>query len=644
MAYYGQVEYDLTPTEDKNVTVIIAANDVGKTCFFTGFNFCLYGAGRAPNLLDFININSREEGVTTAYVSIFAEHQGEEINIVRLVQPKGIVTGKLSNQHLEEELKIWKNGVQLVDDRQETYDFINSIVHEDAAKYFFFDGEKIETYNIASKADYKEAIWRILGIKEVEFAIIDLAKLEKEFEIERDNLVSKKGEGNQLIKEKNKVAGEIEQFNENITAFETELKEIETRIVYFEDLLKQNDTIKFKVEERQELKQKIKEFEDKIGKIEGEKTKVFQENGTLILGNILVNQLKPSVQELIANPVFAMPNKDFLNELMQRETCICGEPLTEKHREHLNQFIEKFDDQDKELRKLIERKISIQTLDLFSNHSANAQARYNELCKEKVQANIDKGKLEEREIELRAEVGKYDENTGQKYAEELTQLEEGKKSIEVKITIANHDLIKTKEILESLERKIASLSVDKEKADAEQKLGFTRKLIESLKEYKETLIEAKRKEVETKSTDVFLQLTNKPTKYHALKLSDEYELLLELSDRSLYRIERGRSLNPSTGQSKVVSLAYIAGINQSSDSVAPIIIDNPLGLFSSEHRERVVSYLPKFGAQIVFLTNEADLSPQYFKLVQPFINYVYYLEDKSLGAWNKTEIVRKEAF
>src|SRR5690606_13603889 len=96
--------------------------------------------------------------------------------------PKGAVSSTPRNSDFELSLEIWENGDELYTENfEEKYDYINAIVHEEAAKYFFFDGEKIEAYNIATAVDYKEAIVRILGIKEIENARDDFKKIKDDF-------------------------------------------------------------------------------------------------------------------------------------------------------------------------------------------------------------------------------------------------------------------------------------------------------------------------------------------------------------------------------------------------------------------------------------------------------------------------------
>lgn len=117
--------------------------------------------------------------------------------------------------------------------------------------------------------------------------------------------------------------------------------------------------------------------------------------------------------------------------------------------------------------------------------------------------------------------------------------------------------------------------------------------------YRNRLLEEKRAFVEKYATEVFLQITNAPQKYKGIKIASDYSLLLELTNGETYQIEPGRTLNPSIGQSKVISLSYIAGLNRSSDFAAPVIIDNPLGLFSDEHRAAITRFLPHMGKQVI---------------------------------------------
>ncbi len=53
-AYYGEVVFDFPIEDGRNVSIIFANNDIGKTCFFSGILFCLYGNRDNDNLQDMI--------------------------------------------------------------------------------------------------------------------------------------------------------------------------------------------------------------------------------------------------------------------------------------------------------------------------------------------------------------------------------------------------------------------------------------------------------------------------------------------------------------------------------------------------------------------------------------------------------------
>ena len=103
-------------------------------------------------------------------------------------------------------------------------------------------------------------------------------------------------------------------------------------------------------------------------------------------------------------------------------------------------------------------------------------------------------------------------------------------------------------------------------------------------------------------------------------------------------------MNPSTGQSKVISLSYISGLNKSSNFAAPIIIDNPLGLFSEEHKTAIAEYLPHFGKQIIFMVSTGDLTDKYRDILKPYVKTEYYLENRTTDTWAKTQIAYKEEY
>ncbi len=649
MAYYKEVEFDFEITAEKNVSIIYAPNDVGKSCFFKGILFNFYGTPRGQNLKDLININSFNEKSYEAYVSIVGQHNGKKVEIIRTIKPKGNISSIPKSSDFESNLDIWENGsVLITEGNDEKNDYINAIVHEDAAKYFFFDGEKIEAYNIATAVDYKEAITRILGLKEIENARDDYKKIEEDFEKERDKILEEQKEASKILDSKKIIENDLTALERDFKDYESELKTIKTRVVRLEEELKNHEDIKEKIEEKQKLAlEEIKILED-IKSIEKRKIEIFKQHGTIILGCKIADEVRRGLKDLDEQYIKASVNdsvKTFLNELKNQTKCICGNDLEESEIACISKYLSDNFSNNDELKRDLEKRQSFREIDTYIQFAADAKKDYLDTSIEKVKSSRRLSDIQEKLYILKKDIGSFDEEASERIIKEISRLESKEKDISSKIIeVSTKISIKQKELNDKEKELSKFSSTNKRCAIAEKKLRLAENIKNTFNEYLEELTKLKKDEVEEKATKIFLQLTNKSSKYKGLKITDDYTLKLELSDGTQYEIVQGRALNPSTGQSKIISLSYIAGINQSSNSIAPVVIDNPVGLFSEEHRTRVMQYLPKFSKQVIFMVTKADLNDEYKKIIAPYVNVSYYLEDRTDKTWPKTIIAEKEAY
>jgi DNA sulfur modification protein DndD len=643
MAYYGEIEFDFPLKNDKNVSIIYASNDTGKSCFFKGITFAMYGTNRGEKIKDLVNINAINENNYEAYVSIFGEHNNKKVQITRTINTRNNLIDDPSNNDFREELEVFENNSSIVgEDYKEKYDYINSIVQEDASKYFFFDGEKIEAYNIASKTEYKEPIMRILGIKEIENAKGDFINLEKEYESERDKLFKEKKELSDTISEKRDLENKIENINNDINDYESNLKAIKKKIVNLEDELKKHEEVQEKINRKQYLRNKIDKIKSEITNKNKKRDKNFKDYATVILGMDMFNNLKNRKNLSFDENEFYNFNesiKSFFKYLKKQENCICGNTMNEKEKNNIEDYIQNSIENDEKIQKKQEEKNAFAILNNYAGHAAIAKSNHLQFSEEIITLRKELNDYQEEFIKLKKEVGSFDNEAQERIGEEITQLENKQDIIKEKKAVKKAEISSKKDKLQKIKNELSKYSsTDNKFILAENKLELTSNIKNIFAEYLERLTKEKKKEVEDRSTEIFLNLTNKKRKYKGLVLSNDYELKVELNDGTTYEIEPGKPLNPSTGQSKIISLSYIAGINQSSNSQAPIVIDNPLGLFSDEHRERVTKYIPKFGEQVIFMVTEADLSSKYKNIIEPYVNCEYYLQDDSNETWNKTKI------
>lgn len=319
--------------------------------------------------------------------------------------------------------------------------------------------------------------------------------------------------------------------------------------------------------------------------------------------------------------------------------------MSPEHRQHIQEYIQKNLATDESMIIAQERDALFSSLSKYLNHGIESKNAFLSCCETILNVTIEISTLNGELLKLKREIGSFNEEAGEKIQQDIQRAE--KKMEEIKYRKAQNDLEleQARKKLSDLETRLAQYSqANNESARCQRKLNNAQKLGYTFEAYLECLLEEKRKTVEEKATEVFLQITNNPQKYRGICINSDYRLLLELTDGERYEIEPGRMLNPSTGQSKVISLSYIAGLNKSSNYAAPIIIDNPLGLFSDEHREAITNYLPHFGRQIIFMVSSGDLTDKYRQIIAPYVKTEYYLENTGNTTWPKTSITHKEVY
>lgn len=645
-AYYGEVVFDFPIDGERNVSIIFANNDVGKTCFFSGVLFCLYGSKDSDSLKDMINVNAQREGSYQSSVTIFAEQEGEEVSITRDISLRGNLKDDISTKDLRTSLVITQGGTPIsATDEAEKMDYINSIVHEDAAQYFFFDGEKINDYSVANGSEYREAIARILGIKEVENAIDDLKRIAKEYEKERDTCLEEQNIYNDTLQQKKGLEQDVQRLEELDRSYLDEIQNGNALIAKHEEELKKFTEIGAKVARKQELIQQIKEHESNLASLEAKRQNLFQKNATVILGEILFERFNRDKSGQTSAPYLSSTIQQYLEHLCSEDRCICGEPMSPEHSRHIQEYISKNLVADESLIIERERDALFASLSKYLSHGIESKNAFLLCCEAILNVNVEISTLNSELIKLKRDIGSFNEEAGEKIQQDIQRAE--KKIEEAKYRKAQNDfqLDDTRKKLGELEARLAQYSqANNASAKSQRKLSYAQRLGATFEAYLQKLLKEKRKTVEEKATDVFLSITNNPKKYRGIRINDDYRLLLELTDGEQYEIEPGRILNPSTGQSKVISLSYIAGLNKSSNYAAPIIIDNPLGLFSDEHREAITNYLPHFGKQIIFMVSSGDLTDKYRQIIAPYVKTEYYLDNTGDSTWPKTTITHKEVF
>lgn len=245
--------------QEKNVTIILGDNGTGKTTLAQAFCWCLYGKTNFTDriLLNRLVANSMSPSVTSeVMVKLTLKSESLTYCVYRRQEygknyDNSIYIKKKDNENTSIEISCTNaEGNTNWIKSNDIDNTINEIIPSDLSKYFFFDGEQIESFSKEVSSGEKskgmsEAVESLTGLKPLKTAIEHLSPSKRGSVVSKFNsLYSGKGDK------------EIDELNELILRNREDIEKYENAI----DIAQNDISIaKRKIEVNSE---KIKEFQD----------------------------------------------------------------------------------------------------------------------------------------------------------------------------------------------------------------------------------------------------------------------------------------------------------------------------------------------------------------------------------------------
>ncbi|MGL5901611.1 MAG: AAA family ATPase, partial [Cetobacterium sp.] len=570
--YYGTKKIDFCSGE-KNITLLKAENGSGKTTLLEAIRWGLYGGELKLNsgnhkehgATSFINkkyFSENLNSLVSASVKIElignnAENNSEEIYIIK----REII---FKNDMFKEiKLSLEKNGK-----KEETLDLtnqetINNILPKEID--FFIDGEKLQSIapELASKNKNKDnlltiqdSIYRVLGIKSLENAIIDLNKLRKNIEEEYLKGEAIEIELKNLYQQEEEKRGDLKKKRDRKKELEAELSAIlqEKEIIKekLEEIPKTIDQEKKYEKELALLEIKIETLESDKKKLEGKYHQYLSVKAVDHLSNKIIQNAYKILS--IKNKEKTIPSryeKEFLQGLLLDKKCICGESLIEGNNSY--EVIKK------KIKNAEERKENVELLNECEVILSLARNKENDILK-----NIKKIKMEifsiEEEIEKNKREVELSKNkiTDINFLEQYDKINKSKEDLDLaekKSLIQIELLSKEIESLNSEYQNVLKTRVAKEKNQKKyspeiKKRDFCEKILENLKKLKTYKEIQGREELKEKIEEVYSKINKKNYK---VELSEKFEY-------KVYDGNDGKEIGASGGETKNKALSFIGGL------------------------------------------------------------------------------------
>ena len=623
--FYGEQKIEFATDEVKNVTLIHAENGVGKTTLLNSILWTFFGktTSKFEQKDKIINFGAEREGKTSAAVKVFFTHDGSEYQAQRIFRN---IDGNAARQAFSV-TKIGVNGAFQVS-LPNPSSFINSVLPEGMATYFFFDGEQAE--NFSGENNHKaiaSAIRQMLGSTLIETAIEDLHFLYKKFNEEIGEAA-----GDSEIESKEKEITDIESAkekrNERIISLESDIDGIHAQLSSIASSLSQaQESAQFQRErvEKERLRKTIEE------QIKETKTDVLRWISSKVLASVsdkLTSQSLDFIDEQSLRGRIPSPyNEDFVKGLLGEQKCVCDRPLhpgTDEWRaisallssaanaEVLNRVVR--------VRARIsvlkeQRRDAPQILVSLEEKLVRLTAQYNTLEREIEEVSRKIGDLPDAEIQQR-------ESARRKLMSDL----ESKKTERIRAQRDNEhaqaDIIRlSREVADLALQNIVARSVVVRRDLAERGKGLLEAFLKSNED-------VARKEIEAAVNKVLEATTRRHYKF---EVQETFQIRLLFSD--------GTPTPKSGGENQLMSLAFIAALvgyalrRSENDSdrlfipaaIAPLVLDSPFGQLDEKYRKDTAKFVPQMAPQVVLLVSSSQGNDAVHEALQGKIGREYVL-------------------
>ncbi len=608
---------DFSTDENKNITVIHAMNGSGKTTFLQSFYWNLYGELNLPNPTRLINesifAQMALEESKDVFVEIVATHEGARYEIRRSLMVTKDINGNMKNSKILLQINYIdaKGNSQSLDNETKAQDKINGIIPQKLARYFFFDGERIESLgeNTAkARKDIANGIKNILNIN-----VFDELKniLEKKVITLYQNEIKagNKNKYNELIDKKTEIIKEIDEYTKQKIYLEDLNEELSQRLEKLNELILQNESAMEHQKKLNDNKDKIKKTENEIRQIvhssKGSKKDSLPKVYTKVTIYKLLNYLKDSIElnldiaSVNENAITGI-NAEAVDQVLHNKVCICGRAIGHEEKTKLENLRQYLPPHDQRMLVYGYKEKYSERIDNLKEIEETKDALLNTYFELKGKASI----LEEENKVLNKKLDSV--NSIRDFNIERKEKEQQKEGNLKEIGKIDYNLDDINKKLVNIEKEIAKCALlDDYNEKTLKRINFIKNIVNVLN----LNINKKKQNIHSRLTEevnnIFSSVSHKNTK--EVIIDDDYSY--KIRDK----ITKHEAL--SEGEAIITSLSFIASIikiakdleEQKKSEVGegveyPLVLDAPFAKLDSMHIKGIAPVLPKFADQLILLT------------------------------------------
>ena len=617
MPFKGKQKIEFPQHETQNVMLLFGDNMRGKTSFLNAIRWGFYGVALGRHLREIprsnlVNRDAADEGDWIMSVTLYFDHEGRNYQLDRRIEKLENVSRPKNNADFREVIGLRIDGTPIIGDA--IYNEINQVMPREVSRFFLFDGELLQEYEnlLIEKSEQgkkiKEHIESILGVPALVHARDELQVLLKDARAAQRKDAQKDEDLRKFAQDQQNHEIELEIIESDLQELNSQKVDYQEKIDVLDDFLNDTEVVQNKKIELARLDENQKSLEDEIIQANEDTQKLLKTVWMDVLANcvqsIVVNLKEERERsELIRNEGMRLQGE--INELQKslednRVCTTCGQNLSDSIRlslkKRLDELQVKQSGKSFDFDKLLELNKTIENLE-----GIRSEGEVNRIVDNQnkiIKKNVELVTIESKREEINEEIKDFDTNEIMRKREERQRWLKLFTKVESEIKDKEDKKEKNNQAQAKISQLIAKLgglqsSVSNQRVDRMQQLQtiFAKGIDQlrlKLKDY-----------VEAHASKAFKQITTEKT-YSGLQINQNYGLSILDKEKRIIN-ER------SAGAEQVVALSLIDGLNKTSGTKAPIIMDTPLGRLDPKHRRNILYYLPNMSEQVVLLVHEGEL-------------------------------------
>lgn len=637
--FYGDITIDCVPKGDKNVIVINGDNGTGKTTIINAFYWCLYGDVVPPLYLDkMANENAEQQLNEGDKLEVFVEITFSDKNVLYYAKRYQLYKKsqgrllQLGNEDFSITYKEQNGNPKPIHDPDS---FFESIIPKKLRGFFFFDGERIDRLaKIDGKAEIKQAVLDILGLTKLEDIKDYFQAIEKDLTRQQKKYLS--GSGKNVSDEYDYLCKQRSEKEERLSDLQRKIKSVNENISKISALLENNNSsvIKALQNERNTLQSSVSRINSNIlEKMSAQKSLITKKFKNFLIADSFPKAFDYFESKRKRGELPSDIKAQFIDDLIEREECICGRPIVKGSVEHTALLQKKRTAGRTELDDAY-HKISAYMKQVQDNDSFYDD--YYIIKEELLKLEQQKEKCEKRLKVISAELRNSDNDQIALYEQQRVDFDndrekyrEEKVKIEVELEGLNNKI-------EAKNKEIQSIQVKGEQAEAiKRNRDMVVQLAHLNQEIRSYFLDSTRKSLDKRIREVFDSMKEKAYRY--ARLTDDFilEITKDLEDETDIRVL-------STGEGQIASLAFIGSLvsysrekmedklmSDFSGGNFPIVMDSPFGNLSTGHKSNVAREIGNLASQVIIIVSDEQWTSVVEENIMPRVNSMYKMLDSA---------------